>query len=400
LFPVALPAPTTLLYFDHNATTSLAPEVAETMAAALREVYGNASSMHREGQRARQKLEQSRQTLAAALGGLAQELVFTSGGTEANNLAILGLVRNLPGERKHVITTAIEHAAVLEPCRQLEREGVAVSYVGVGKDCLVNPEEIIDHLRPETVLVSVMHANNETGAIQPVAAIGALIRERHAAGQSIYFHSDGVQAFGKVPVSVERLDVDLYSVSAHKLFAPKGIGALWVRKGVPLKAIQFGGRHERERRAGTENVPSAIAFARAVELCLEQPDAQIAELRNLFEAEVTRRVPDAEVNGSSDNRLPSTSNLMFHDLSGENLVIALDMQGIAVSSGSACSSGSIEPSHVLLAMGRSRDEARGSVRFSFGRYNRPADVEKLIDAVTFSVERLRKASRRSREVAV
>ena len=365
------------------------------MAAALGEVYGNASSMHREGQRARRNLEQSRQAVAAGLGGMAQALVFTSGGTEANNLAILGLVRNLPGERKHVITTAIEHAAVLEPCRQLEREGVAVSYVGVGKDCLVNPEEIVDHLRPETVLVSVMHANNETGVVQPVAGMGALIRERRASGQSIYFHSDGVQAFGKIPLNVDQLGVDLYSVSAHKLFAPKGIGALWVRKGVPLKAIQFGGRHERERRAGTENAPAAMAFARAVELCRASSESRVTELRDLFEAEIMGRVPEVEVNGSITSRLANTSNLMFRDLSGENLVIALDMQGIAVSSGSACSSGSIEPSHVLLAMGRSREQARGCVRFSFGRYNKPEEVEKLIDAVTFSAERLRKASGRS-----
>ncbi len=370
------------------------------MTAALRQVYGNASSMHREGQRARQQLENSRGTVAEALGGLAQELVFTSGGTEANNLAILGLLNNLPGQRKHVITTRIEHPAVLEPCRQLERQGVAVSYVAVGGDCIVNPEEIRRHLRPETVLVSVMHANNETGALQPISEIGALIRERRAEGDPIYFHSDGVQAFGKIPINAAQLGVDLYSLSAHKLFAPKGIGALWVRKDVPLKAIQYGGRHERERRPGTENVPAAMAFAHAVQLCSEQPAAPVSALRDFFEAEITRRVSGIEVNGSTSDRLPNTSNVMFRDFSGENLVIALDMQGIAVSSGSACSSGSIEPSHVLLAMGRNRDEARSSVRFSFGRYNNLQDVETLVDAVTRSVGRLRKAAPRGTQVAV
>ena len=209
-----------------------------------------------------------------------------------------------------------------------------------------------------------------------------------------------MQAFGKISVNVDQIGVDLYSVSAHKLFAPKGIGALWVRKDVPLKAIQYGGRHERERRPGTENVPATVAFARAVELCLKQSDSYVAALRDFFEAEITRTVGDAEVNGSVTDRLPNTSNLMFRDISGENLVIALDMQGIAVSSGSACSSGSVEPSHVLLAMGRRRDEARGSVRFSFGRYNKPEDIERLVDVVTHSVDRLRKASRRETQIAV
>ena len=388
-------------YFDHNATTFLAPEVAETLSVTLHECYGNASSIHREGQRARQELEGARASIARSLAASPGEIVFTSGGTESNNLAILGLVRSVPGERKHVVTTEIEHPAVLEPCRQLEREGMMVDYVRPGVDGVVNAAEMAGRIRPETVLVSVMHSNNETGAIQPVSDIAAGIRERRSAGgQPIYLHCDGVQAFGKIPFAITDLGPDLYSVSAHKIFGPKGVGALYVRKGVPLRAVQFGGRHERERRAGTENVPGAVAFARAAELCREGDCMRVAELRDWFEREIERRVEDVEVNGRGAPRLPNTSNLVFRNVSGENLVIALDIAGFAVSSGSACSSGSVEPSHVLLAMGRSREEAGSSVRFSFGRYNTREEADALIHAVVRSVERLRKAARREVSFAV
>jgi cysteine desulfurase len=387
-----------LLYFDHNATTFVAPEVAETMTAALRDVFGNPSSTHGPGQIARQQLENARRTLAESLNARAPEIVFTSGGTEANNLAVLGLVRNLPNESKHVVTSAIEHPCVLEACRQLEREGVIVTYVPVGPSGIVDLAQIRAYLRPSTVLVSVMHANNETGLLQPIAAIAELVTELRSAGQNIFFHSDGVQALGKVAaVDVRELDVDLYSVSAHKLFAPKGTGALYVRKGTPLHAIQFGGRHERERRAGTENVPGAMAFARAVQL------SQLGEastLRDLFEAEVLARLDGVEINGAAHPRLPNTSNLLFRGLSAEALVIALDMQGIAVSTGSACSSGSVEPSHVLMAMGRTREEARSSVRFSFGRYNTPEEIATLVEALTASVGKLRRTAPRETQVVV
>jgi cysteine desulfurase len=289
---------------------------------------------------------------------------------------------------------------VLEPCRQLEREGVDVEYVSPGADGLVNAAALAARIRPETVLVSVMHANNETGAIQPVSEIAAGIRERREEGQRIYLHCDGVQAFGKIPFGIADLGADLYSLSAHKIFGPKGVGALYVRKGVPLRAVQFGGRHERERRAGTENVPGAVAFACAVELCRADDCTRMAELRNWFECEIERRVEDVEVNGRGAPRLPNTSNLLFRNVSGENLVIALDMAGFAVSSGSACSSGSVEPSHVLLAMGRSREDARSSVRFSFGRYNTREEVDTLIHAVVRSVERLRKSVRKEVTLAV
>lgn len=386
-----------MLYFDHNATTFVAPEVAEVIAAAARDVYGNASSVHAPGQLARQHLERSRRTIAEFLSASSPELVFTSGGTESNNLAILGLVRNvsrnLPVEQKHVITTTIEHPAVLETCRQLERERVNVTYVGVGTDGIVDPDEIGRNLRPSTVLISVMHANNEIGTIQPIAALGALVRRRRQSGQRIYLHSDGIQAAGKIAVDIEQLGVDLYSLSAHKIFGPKGIGGLFVRKGTPIRSIQHGGRHERERRPGTENVPGAMAFARAIELCADNPTNVLVDLRNRFENEILAALPDVERNGAEDSRLPNTSNLLFRGVSGEAMVIALDMRGIATSTGSACSSGSIEPSPVLLAIGRTREEARSSVRFSFGRYNTLEDMNVLIQAVIASTRQLRRSAR-------
>jgi cysteine desulfurase len=374
-----------LRYFDHNATTPIAPEVTDAVQAALRDVWGNPSSIHAAGQTARKCLENSRRRVAAFLGAAAPEIVFTSGGTESNNLAILGLVRNCAGTRKHVVTTEIEHPSVLEPCRQLEREGIDVTYVGVGRDGIVNAGEIAGSLRKETVLVSVMHANNEVGTIQPVEEISAFISERRRAGQEIYLHSDGVQALGKSDVNVRQLGVDLYSVSAHKLYAPKGTGALFVAKGTPLKPLQFGGRHERERRAGTENVVGAIGFAVALDI----PKPQF--FRDEFEERVLSALPGAYVNGSASPRLPNTSSITFPDVSGESMVIALDMKGMAVSSGSACSSGSTDPSHVLLAMGLSRDAARSSVRFSFGRGNTRQDTEALAEAVIAIAAKLRKS---------
>ena len=383
-----LPVP--LLYFDHNATTFVAPEVADAMDAAVRQVFGNASSTHSAGQNARACLERARGTVARALNAAPAEIVFTSGGTEANNLAILGLV----GSRKgHVVTSAIEHPSVLECCRHLEK----VTVGPVGREGIVEAEAIRRSVTDETVLVSVMHANNETGAVQPMQEIAALVRERRAAGQEIYLHCDGVQAMGKIPVDVKALPVDLYSISAHKVFAPKGVGALFVRRNVPVRAVQFGGRHERERRAGTENVPGIVAFARAVELCATG-DEQLPALRDFFEIEVMGRVDGVAVNGPRSPRLPNTSNLLFRGVSAEALVIALDMRGMAVSTGSACSSGSVEPSHVLLAMGRTREEAKSSVRFSFGRYNTRAEVSELVDAVVECVGRLRGANARERQL--
>jgi cysteine desulfurase len=375
-----------LLYFDHNSTTPLAPEVASVLFAAQSEIYGNPSSTHRAGQMARQALEQSRRAIAEALRVSPAEIVFTSGGTESNNLAILGSFRNLP-HSAHAVTLAIEHPAVLEPFRQLENEGFAVTYIRDAADAAAA-------IRDNTALVSVMHANNETGVIQPIEEIARLVAVRRAAGQAIYFHSDGAQAFGKSPVDLSQTAIDLYSLSAHKIFGPKGIGALFVRKNTPLQRIQFGGRHERERRPGTENVPAAVAFARAAEQAAS-PNETLAALRNGFEAEIQARVPDVQINAAQSPRLPNTSNILFRGVSGEALVIALDMRQMAVSTGAACSSGSLEPSHVLLAMGLTRDEARSSIRFSFGRYNTAAEIAALADAVVESVNKLRQ--RRAKE---
>ena len=377
-------------YFDHNATTPVSPAVLEVLVPALLEVYGNASSIHQHGQIAKQKLEIARRQVALLLHADAKDVVFLSGGTEADNLAILGTVRSHPAAKKHLVTTTIEHPAVLNPCRQLEREGVEVSYVPVGPDGVVDPGDVRRAIRPETVLISAMHANNELGAIQPVREISALAREA-----GILMHADGVQAAGKIDVDVQELGVDLYSLSGHKLYAPKGIGALYVKRGTPLSPIQFGGRHERERRPGTENVPGAVALGQAAESALEDlgsESARVQALRDRLEAGILENVPAAGVNGGSSPRTPNTTNIFFDGLEGEALVISLDLKGFAVSSGSACSSGAVAPSHVLLAIGLSRERARASLRFSLGRSNTEAQVDALIQAVVESTAQLRKLS--------
>ncbi|HUE23234.1 MAG TPA: cysteine desulfurase family protein [Bryobacteraceae bacterium] len=376
-------------YFDHNATTPVSPEVLEIAVECLGQVYGNASSIHHFGQVAKQRLEMARRQIAAAIGCQQREIVFLSGGTEADNLALFGIARIAKGER-HVITTAIEHPAVLNACAQLQREGVDVTYVPVGSDGIVDPEDIRRALRTTTVLVSVMHANNELGTVQPVAEIAAVAR---AAG--VYLHVDGVQALGKIPVDVDALGVDLYSVSGHKIYAPKGIGALYVRRGTRLGAILFGGHHERERRPGTENVPAAAAFGCAAELAetqLETEARRMGELRDRLESAILESIPHTGVNGHRTARTPNTTNIYFDGLEGEALVIALDLRGFAVSSGAACSSGAVEPSHVLTAIGLGVDRARASIRFSLGRANTSEQVDALVEAVAASVAHLRRLS--------
>ena len=336
-------------YFDHNATTPLSPEVLETAVACLGQVYGNASSIHHFGQAAKQRLESARRQIAALIGCQPREIVFVSGGTEADNLALLGTVRHAKRVSRHVITTSIEHPAVLNACAQLEREGVAVTYLPVGADGIAHPDDIRRALRADTVMVSVMHANNELGTVQPVSEIAAIAREA-----GVYLHVDGVQALGKIPVDVDGLGVDLYSLSGHKIYAPKGIGALYVRRGTRLSAILFGGHHERERRPGTENVPGAAAFGCAAELAgadLETEAPRGGALRDRLETAILERIPHAGVNGNRAARTPNTTNIYFDGLEGEALVIALDLRGFAVSSGAACSSGAVQPSHVLTAIG-------------------------------------------------
>src|ERR1700691_172370 len=380
-------------YFDHNATTPVSPEVLETAVACLGQVYGNASSIHHFGQQAKQRLEMARRQTAAAMGCQPREIVFVSGGTEADNLALFGTARHLHNAKRasrHVITTAIEHPAVLNACAQLEREGVAVTYVPVGADGIVDPDDIRRALRADTVLVSAMHANNELGTVQPVAEIAAIAREA-----GVYMHADGVQALGKIPVDVDALGVDLYSVSGHKIYAPKGIGALYVRRGTRLGAILFGGHHERERRPGTENVPGAAACGCAAELAeaeLESDAPGIGELRDRLESAILDRIPHTGVNGNRAARTPNTTSIYFDGLEGEALVIALDLRGFAVSSGAACSSGAVEPSHVLMAIGLGADRARASIRFSLGRANTAEQVDALVEAVAASVAHLRRLS--------
>jgi len=375
-------------YFDHNATTPIAPEVLETMVSCLGQVYGNASSIHHFGQSAKQRLEQARRQLAALLHCQPTELIFTAGGTEADNLAILGAAR--AAGRGHIVTTTIEHPAVLMTVKQLEREGFVVTGVRVGSNGIVNPDDIRRALRPDTVLVSVMHANNELGTVQPLAEIDRITREA-----GVLLHSDGVQALGKIPVDVDALGVDFYSVSAHKLYAPKGVGALYVRKGARFTPIAFGGHHERDRRPGTENVPGIAGFGGAAELAaarLSSDSETIGALRDRLENAVLDGIPGAGVNGSRWNRVPNTSNLYFDGIDGEALTIALDLRGFAVSTGAACSSGAIAPSHVLTAIGLDADRARASMRFSLGRANTAEQVDALVKALTASVQHLRRIS--------
>jgi cysteine desulfurase len=377
-------------YFDHNATTPIAPEVLETVVSSLGQVYGNASSIHYFGQGAKQQLEMARRQVASLIHADPKEIVFTSGGTEADNLAVLGAVRGSVRESRHVITTAIEHPAVLSPCAQLEREGVAVTWLRVGGNGIVSPGEVQRALRPETVLISVMHANNELGTIQPIAEIARIAREA-----GVPLHVDGVQAAGKIPVDVAALGVDLYSLSAHKLYAPKGVGALYIRKGTRLAPIGFGGHHERDRRPGTENVPGAAGFGAGAELAsrsLRAEGERIGALRDRLESAVLDRVPGTGVNGSRWNRVPNTSNLYFDGIDGEAMVIALDLRGFAVSTGAACSSGALAPSHVLTGIGLSRDRARSSMRFSLGRSNTAEQVDALAGAIVESVAHLRRIS--------
>jgi cysteine desulfurase len=382
-------------YFDHNATTPLAPEVLETMVSCLGQVYGNASSIHYFGQAAKQRLEQARRELAALIHANPTELVFTSGGTEADNMAVLGVARARASERaRHAITTAIEHPAVLATCGQLEREGVAVTRLRVGSSGVADPGDVRRALRPGTVLISVMHANNELGTIQPIAEISRIAREAE-----VPLHVDGVQALGKIPVDVNELGVDLYSLSGHKIYAPKGVGALYVRKGTRLAPVAYGGHHERERRPGTENVPGIAALGTAAALadrCLAADGERLAALRDRLETAVLERIGRAGggvgINGSRGHRTPNTSNLYFDGIDGEALVIALDLRGFAVSTGAACSSGAITPSHVLTAIGLSSDRARASIRFSLGRFNTAAQVDALVEALELSVAHLRRIS--------
>jgi cysteine desulfurase len=374
------------VYFDNSATTPVLPEVFGTMRPYFREQFGNASSIHHHGQQTRAAVEQARESVAALLGCRASEIVFTSGGTEADNLAIFGIA----GEGDHVITSTVEHHAVLNACKQLEAVGCEVTYVRVdGRGC-VDPADVRCALRPSTKLITIMMANNETGVLQAVEEIGKV-----AAEAEVYFHTDAVQAAGKVPVDVKSVGCDLMSISAHKIHGPQGVGALYVRKGTELHPMLYGGRHERSRRAGTENVPGIVGLGKAAELARaglqKGEDQKLAAMRDRIERALLR-MEHSGVNGEHAARVPNTANVYFDSIEGEALVIALDLKGLAVSTGAACSSGAIEPSHVLLAMGATPDRARASIRISLGKQNTDDEVDFAVGLIPETVARLRELS--------
>ncbi len=386
------------VYFDYNATTPMDREVVEAMLPYFSEGFGNASSIHSVGQQARAAVERARESVATLVGAKPAEIVFTSGGTEADNLAIFGLAAAqarkggaFEGDRRrHVITTQIEHHAVLNACQALERQGADVSYLPVDGDGLLDPDDVRRAIRPETILITVMYANNELGSIQPIAEIGRIASEA-----DVYFHTDAVQSAGKLRLNVNELGVDLLSISGHKIYGPKGAGALYVRAGTPLEPVMHGGHHERDRRPGTENVPGIVGLGKAAELAgrnLPSEAARVAQLRDRLEEGILSRVPQARVNGSRKNRVANTTNITFSFADGEALVIALDLKGLACSTGAACSSGAIEPSHVLTAIGLAPEDARASLRFSLGRHTTDEEVEFALGITPGVVQRLRDLS--------
>jgi cysteine desulfurase len=389
------------IYLDNNATTPVHPAVLEAMLPYFSGEFGNPSSAHHFGQRAKQAIEHARESVAALIGARPAEIVFTSGGTEADNAAIFGVVGHSVrtrgksgGAAPHVITTAIEHEAVLKTCHALEERGVSVTYVRAGSDGVIRADAIRAAVRPETMLISVMRANNEIGTLQPIEEIGAMVAEAGAAGTDILLHTDAVQAAGKVAIEVNRLGVDLLSLSAHKFYGPKGVGALYVRKGTELDPFVQGGGNERGRRAGTENVAAIVGMGKAAELArseLTEISARFLELRDRLEEGLRARIAGARVNGDVTRRVPNTSNLMLPGVESESLVIALDLAGLACSAGAACSSGAVDPSHVLTAIGLTAAQARASVRFSVGRMNTREEIERALEIIPAAVARQRGA---------
>jgi cysteine desulfurase len=378
------------VYLDHNATTPVEPEVLDAMLPYFSGDFGNAASIHTPGQRARASVEIAREQVAALIGARPQEIVFTSGGTESDNHAIFGIVRGASGAAKHVITTQIEHEAVLNACQALEKEGVAVTYLGVNSNGLIDLEDLRDAIRPQTALITVMHANNELGTVQPLEQVGKI-----AAQCDVYFHIDAVQSAGKIPLDVNALGVDLLSISGHKLYAPKGVGALYIRGGTRLRQFLYGGHHQRGFRPGTENVPGIVGLGKAAELAratLAEDASRISALRDELERGLLRKIPHARGNAAGPPRTPNTSNITFPGIEGEALIIALDLKGLACSTGAACSSGAVEPSHVLTAIGLPPEEARASIRFSLGRHTTPADIAFALEVVPAAVSQLRQLS--------
>ncbi|MGH9836090.1 MAG: cysteine desulfurase NifS [Blastocatellia bacterium] len=384
------------IYLDNSATTRVDDQVAQAMLPYFTEIYGNASSTHQWGQQARQAIEDARQQVALLLNADKTEITFLSGGTEADNLAIKGIAEAHKEKGRHIITSQIEHPAALASCAHLEKQGWRVTYLPVYREGIVRMEDVRAALTDDTVLITVMHANNEIGAIQPVKEIGALVKERRQAGQKhLYLHTDAVQSVGKIPVDVKELGIDLLTLTAHKIHGPKGVGALYVRRGVRLASQMHGGHHERDRRAGTESVPLIAGLGKAAELVrlhLAERMEHARELRDYLEEELFKRIPDISRNGDKDRRVPNIANLNFNHVEGEGLQISLDLKGVAVSTGSACASGSHEPSHVLTAIGLPRDTGYGSLRFSFGKDNTKEEVDYVLETLPAVVEKLRKLS--------
>ena len=380
------------IYADHNATTPLDPQVLDAMLPYLRERFGNASSVHVFGRDARAAIDDARVRVAKLLGAQESEIVFTGGGTEADNMAIFGVARAQRKRGRHIVLSSIEHHAVLHACQYLEKTGESdITYLPVSRECLVDPDDLRKAIRKDTVLVSVMSANNETGTIQPVKELAAVCRER-----GVTFHTDAVQSFGKQPVNVNDWGVDLLSIAAHKFYGPKGVGALYVRRGTKVDPLLFGGSHENERRAGTENVAAIVGLATAAELATAKMGEEQCRLFGLAEKlgeEIARHVSGAHRNGHPKQRIGNTINFSFEGCEEEGLLLGLDLEGVAVSSGSACAVGSLEPSHVLKAMGLPHELARAAVRFSFGKGNTTEDIGCILEALPKVIDRLRQFTR-------
>ena len=378
------------IYLDNAATTRVRPEVAEAVLPAMTETYGNASSVHSFGREAKKAMEKARAQVAAAIGAKKEEIYFTAGGSEADNWAIKGAAHALRRKGLHIITTAIEHHAVLHTCQALEKEGFEVTYLPVDEYGLVTPEQVEAAIRPDTILVSVMAANNEIGTIEPIAEIGAVCR-----AHKVLFHTDAVQAVGHMPLDVAAMQIDMLSLSGHKFYAPKGVGALYIRTGVRIENLIEGGAQERNRRAGTENVPAIVGMGRAIELItaeMAEENARISGLRDRLIAGILDAIPESRLNGHPTKRLPGNVNVSIRYIEGEALLLSLDMAGIAASSGSACTSGSLDPSHVLLAIGLPHEIAHGSLRLTIGRDNTQDEIDRVLEELPKIVSRLRAMS--------
>ncbi len=378
------------IYFDSAATTKLDDEVLKEMLPYLKDNYGNPSSIYKLGREARKAIEDSREKIAKVLNCKANEIYFTAGGSESDNTAIKGIAKANKKRGNHIITSKIEHPAVLETCKQLEKEGFEITYISVDEKGIVDLEELKKSIKPTTILITIMFANNEIGTIQPIEEIGKIAKRNN-----IYFHTDSVQAVGSIKIDVQKLNIDSLSLSGHKFYGPKGVGALYVKTGVPFEKFISGGHQERNKRAGTENVAGIVGIGKAIELAYENLDEynkKIKELRDYYVKQVEEKIPYIKINGDMEKRLPGNSNISFRFIEGEGLLLNLDLKGICASSGSACTSGSLDPSHVLLAIGLPHEIAHGSLRVSIGKYNTKEEIDYLIENLMEIVTRLREMS--------